>query len=88
MIKVSTWLPVLQLEEINRVKGDISTSLFIRRAIQKATDDNNVTTTTLSEGDKVNSHSPKSSSCSRRSSCHTNNRTHSKEGTQRKEVEG
>jgi hypothetical protein len=44
MIKVSTWMPVEQLEEIKKVKGDISTGLWIRRAIQNS----------LSEGEATN----------------------------------
>jgi hypothetical protein len=56
MVKLCTWLPMTELEEINKVKGDISTSLFIRRAIRKAINDNDMmTTTTLSNnlGDKT-----------------------------------
>jgi hypothetical protein len=50
MIKVSTWLPVTELEEINKVKGDISVSLFIRRAIQKAIKNDAMMTTLSGKG--------------------------------------
>jgi hypothetical protein len=43
-IKACTWLPVTELEQINRLRGDISISLWIRRAIQNA----------LSEGEGTN----------------------------------
>lgn len=36
MTKVSVWLPAAEYEVINSVKGDISTSLWIRRQIRNA----------------------------------------------------
>jgi hypothetical protein len=35
MRKLNTWIPESELEAIRRVKGDISVSLFVRRAIKK-----------------------------------------------------
>jgi hypothetical protein len=35
-VKACTWLPVTELDTINAKRGDISVSLFIRRAIRKA----------------------------------------------------
>ncbi len=45
MAKVSTWLPLNEAEQINRVKGDSSTSLFVRRAIRKAVQEATTATT-------------------------------------------
>jgi hypothetical protein len=36
MAKVCTWIPLTEYQAINKAKGDISASLFIRRAIKKA----------------------------------------------------
>ncbi|HYZ59007.1 MAG TPA: hypothetical protein VE544_05045 [Nitrososphaeraceae archaeon] len=36
MTKVCTWLPVTDYEAIIKIKGDISASLWIRRAIKNA----------------------------------------------------
>lgn len=35
-VKASTWIPEEEYEAINRLKGDISTSLWIKRAIREA----------------------------------------------------
>lgn len=34
-VKASTWIPRKEYEQIERMKGDISVSLWIRRAIRK-----------------------------------------------------
>ena len=47
-VKASTWIPEDEMEQINRLKGDISTSLWIKRAIRKA----------LSEGED-STHTPR-----------------------------
>jgi hypothetical protein len=36
MSKISVWLPTSELNKIDDLKGDISRSLFVRRAIRKA----------------------------------------------------
>jgi hypothetical protein len=35
-VKASTWIPKEEYDEIERIKGDISVSLWIKRAIRKA----------------------------------------------------
>ncbi|MDQ3903228.1 MAG: hypothetical protein M3247_06280 [Thermoproteota archaeon] len=39
MAKASVWLKADEMNEIDRSKGDISRSLFIRRAIRRALED-------------------------------------------------
>ena len=41
-VKASTWILENELETINRLKGDISVSLFIKRAIRKAIAEENI----------------------------------------------
>jgi hypothetical protein len=36
MMKLNAWIPEPELEAVRQVKGDISTSLFVRRALKKA----------------------------------------------------
>jgi hypothetical protein len=43
MTKVCTWIPLTEYEAINKSKGDISASLWIRRAIQNALSGEQVT---------------------------------------------
>ena len=40
-VEACNWLPVTELEEINKLRGDISVSLWIRRAIRKAIGEEN-----------------------------------------------
>jgi hypothetical protein len=79
MIKVSTWMPVEQLEEIKKVKGDISTGLWIRRAIQNS----------LSKGDGLPAHNPQRTATPVVVEAVTPTTPHPslKEATQKKEVE-
>jgi hypothetical protein len=35
-VKASTWIPEDEMQQIHRLKGDISTSLWIKRAIRNA----------------------------------------------------
>jgi metal-responsive CopG/Arc/MetJ family transcriptional regulator len=42
MSKISVWLPTSELNKIDDLKGDISRSLFVRRAIRKAISEENV----------------------------------------------
>jgi hypothetical protein len=35
-VKASTWIPEDEMQQIHKVKGDISTSLWIKRAIRNA----------------------------------------------------
>jgi len=35
-VKASTWIPETELEQINKLRGDVSISLFIKRAIRNA----------------------------------------------------
>jgi hypothetical protein len=70
MSKISVWLPTSELNKIDDLKGDISRSLFVRRAIRKAiSEEENV----VPSGKGLPTDSPDAASCSRRSSCHTNN---------------
>ncbi|MDQ4066582.1 MAG: hypothetical protein M3114_03230 [Thermoproteota archaeon] len=48
MTKVCTWIPLTEYEAIDKSKGDISASLWIRRAIQNA----------LSKGDGLPARAP------------------------------
>jgi len=58
MTKICTWLPASELEAINRLRGDISASLFVRRAIQKAIND---IATPLNGGGGLPNHNPPAS---------------------------
>jgi metal-responsive CopG/Arc/MetJ family transcriptional regulator len=42
MSKISVWLPTSELNKIDDLKGDISRSHFVRRAIRKAISEENV----------------------------------------------
>jgi metal-responsive CopG/Arc/MetJ family transcriptional regulator len=42
MSKISVWLPTSELSKIDDLKGDISRSHFVRRAIRKAISEENV----------------------------------------------
>jgi hypothetical protein len=52
MMKLNAWIPEPELEAVRRIKGDISTSLFVRRALKKAVIE--AKQNTLSEGDGTN----------------------------------
>jgi hypothetical protein len=47
-VKASTWIPENEMQMIERLRGDISTSLWIKRAIRKA----------LLEGERFPANSP------------------------------
>lgn len=55
MKKLNAWIPESELEAVQEVKGDISTSLFVRRAIKKAVNEAKIT---LLEGSQVTNSDP------------------------------
>ena len=56
MTKLNAWIPEPELEAVQEVKGDISTSLFVRRAIKRAV--NEARNALLAEGRGPNQSPP------------------------------
>ncbi|MDQ3966801.1 MAG: hypothetical protein M3275_00215 [Thermoproteota archaeon] len=56
MRKLNAWIPEPELEAVQEIKGDISTSLFVRRALKKAV---NEARKALSEGDRLPAKTPR-----------------------------
>jgi hypothetical protein len=85
MRKLNAWIPEPELEAVQEVKGDISTSLFVRRAIKKAV--NEARMLSAREGERLPAKSPQPAVVVPNATTTTTTPTSNRESKQEQEVE-